>query len=110
MERARVVRSLRIAWSAWWGIVCVLLAVLWVRSYWRYNSLFVPRPHLEIQSIYGVVWAYDPGPNFKISNWSLSDYDAAALAKSNIHSSIKFLGTLHLYPTLAVPYWFLALV
>ena len=28
-------RKLRIAWSAWWSIACVLLLVLWVRSYFR---------------------------------------------------------------------------
>src|SRR4051812_34028569 len=26
-------RKLRIAWSAFWGLACVLLIVLWVRSY-----------------------------------------------------------------------------
>ena len=33
MNRPRLIRGLRIAWSVWWGIVCVLLIVLWVRSY-----------------------------------------------------------------------------
>ena len=28
-------RKLRIAWSVCWGVVAVLLCVLWVRSYWR---------------------------------------------------------------------------
>jgi hypothetical protein len=28
-------RNLRIAWSVAWGVVAVLLCVLWVRSYWR---------------------------------------------------------------------------
>src|SRR6476660_5357855 len=27
-------RTLRIAWSVFWGLACVLLIVLWVRSYW----------------------------------------------------------------------------
>lgn len=31
-------RKLRIAWSMGWGIACVLLCVLWVRSYWRYDK------------------------------------------------------------------------
>jgi hypothetical protein len=33
MDRPRLIRALRIAWSVWWGILCVLLIVLWVRSY-----------------------------------------------------------------------------
>jgi hypothetical protein len=34
-----VLRCLRIAWSVGWGIVCVLLVVLWVRSYWWHDSV-----------------------------------------------------------------------
>ena len=33
-------RKLRIAWSVGCGIACVLLAVLWVRSYWIADTLF----------------------------------------------------------------------
>jgi hypothetical protein len=32
-------RKLRIAWSVGWGVVAVLLCVLWVRSYWRWESV-----------------------------------------------------------------------
>jgi hypothetical protein len=37
MNRPRVVWYLRIAFSAVCGIACVLLAVLWLRSYWRFD-------------------------------------------------------------------------
>jgi hypothetical protein len=33
-------RKLRIAWSVAWGLLAVLLVVLWVRSYWRIDILF----------------------------------------------------------------------
>ena len=33
MNRPRLIRGLRIAWSVWWGILCVLLIVLWMNSY-----------------------------------------------------------------------------
>ena len=33
MNRPRLLRGLRIAWTAVWGILCVLLVMLWVRSY-----------------------------------------------------------------------------
>jgi hypothetical protein len=33
MNRPRLARALRITWTAFWGIACVLLCVLWVRSY-----------------------------------------------------------------------------
>src|SRR5262245_58194231 len=38
MDRPRLIRGLRIAWSVWWGILCVLLIVMWVRSYYLFDS------------------------------------------------------------------------
>jgi hypothetical protein len=35
-------RKLRIAWSVFWGLACVLLIVLWVRSYYRGDYLIMP--------------------------------------------------------------------
>src|SRR3954471_12860921 len=32
-------RRLRIAWTAFWGLACVLLIVLWVRSYYRWDMI-----------------------------------------------------------------------
>jgi len=34
-------RKLRIAWSVMFGIACVLLIALWVRSYWLYDWLYL---------------------------------------------------------------------
>jgi hypothetical protein len=34
-------RKLRIAWSVAWGVAAVLLAALWVRSYWWQDTLHV---------------------------------------------------------------------
>jgi hypothetical protein len=36
-------RKLRIAWSVFWGLACVLLIVLWVRSYQVYDSIGISR-------------------------------------------------------------------
>ena len=30
-------RKLRIAWSVFWGLACLLLILLWVRSYWWHD-------------------------------------------------------------------------
>jgi hypothetical protein len=32
-------RKLRIAWSAVWTLACVLMVLLWARSYWRYDRV-----------------------------------------------------------------------
>src|SRR5262245_28922021 len=39
MDRPRLIRGLRIAWSVWWGILCVLLVAMWVRSYQRIDDV-----------------------------------------------------------------------
>jgi hypothetical protein len=39
MNRTKLIRSLRIGWSALFGLLAVLLCVLWVRSYWRHDTL-----------------------------------------------------------------------
>jgi hypothetical protein len=48
-------RKLRIAWSVFWGMACVLLVVLWVRSYWATTALLVnfPTRHFQGQSVRG---------------------------------------------------------
>ena len=33
-------RKLRIAWSVVWGVACLLLIALWVRSYWWLDFLY----------------------------------------------------------------------
>jgi hypothetical protein len=35
-------RKLRIAWSVVWGVACLLLCVLWVRSYWYSDVIRYP--------------------------------------------------------------------
>src|SRR5262245_41182892 len=40
MNRPRLIRGLRISWSMWWGILCVLLIWLWVRSYWQTDAVY----------------------------------------------------------------------
>src|SRR5262245_48948599 len=50
MDRPRLIRGLRIAWSVWWGILCVLLVVLWVRSYWSLYAVGVRIPNFGAAS------------------------------------------------------------
>jgi hypothetical protein len=44
MNRPRLVRALRITWTAVWGIAAVLLVTMWVRSYWWAEEVTVPVP------------------------------------------------------------------
>src|SRR5262245_54207520 len=58
MAAMEVYRKLRIAWSVGWSLVAVLLIVLWVRSYWRLDQLYVrpvPSRHVVLPSVLGGV-------------------------------------------------------
>jgi hypothetical protein len=44
-------RKLRIAWSVGWGLACVLLIVLWVRSYWRVDAAYVAHSHCVVATL-----------------------------------------------------------
>src|SRR6476469_3147947 len=49
-------RKLRIAWSVGCAIACVLLIVLWVRSYWRKDIVHLPtQQDVIVNSAYGVL-------------------------------------------------------
>jgi hypothetical protein len=57
-------RKLRIAWSVLWGVACVLLIMLWVRSYWARDMtrgvIGNSGLHLNATSLSGVVaFAFD---------------------------------------------------
>src|SRR4051812_38543191 len=54
-------RKLRIAWSVVWGLSAVLLIALWVRSYWRHDSVQFPISKTDLVgawSIHGTIAAY----------------------------------------------------
>ncbi len=42
----RYLRYLRILWTVFCGVACVLLIVLWVRSYWWEDEIWLPFPGL----------------------------------------------------------------
>jgi hypothetical protein len=52
MDRPRLIRGLRIAWTVGCGILCVLLIALWVRSYWRHDTFWI---RLATNRITGII-------------------------------------------------------
>src|SRR6187551_611443 len=56
MNRPRLIRGIKITWTVFCGMACVLLIALWVRSYWYwdwYNSGTVARANITIGSTEG---------------------------------------------------------
>src|SRR5262245_34901426 len=70
MNRPKLIRSLRIAWSVAWGLLAVLLCVLWVRSYW-WREQFV-RIRSSDQRFVSVGWDY--GTVFFLNGNAMPDH------------------------------------
>jgi len=80
-------RKLRIAWSVAWGIACLLLVALWVRSYWWMDVLFYrpgPITLYQVTAQAGVFGYLDASEHLQLQRlrisqpigWSLSSgYD-----------------------------------
>lgn len=46
-------RKLRIAWSVFFGMLCMLLITLWVRSFWRFDTVRgCPKGNLTVINVY----------------------------------------------------------
>jgi hypothetical protein len=67
-----ILRYLRIAFSCTCGMACVLLILLWVRSYWKWDQLSTPQWNgvwFAVESVRGeLVYWTSATPN---DNWSL---------------------------------------
>jgi hypothetical protein len=69
-------RKLRIAWAVACGIACVLLVVLWVRSYWRNDLVRLQTaPPLHVNSERGV-FQVSVTNLFQLPTKSISEFDA----------------------------------
>ena len=110
-------RNLRIAWSAVWGLVTVLLLVLWVWSYWRYGMIQCKSSNragswgflvcsvngrlggwFEFSSIAPRTW-----PSWNAGSWSLEEaHEGPATLRDLTHFYFNAR-------SFAIPYWFLFL-
>src|SRR4051812_1396865 len=69
-------RKLRIAWSVFWGLACVLLIVLWVRSYWVYDRINAPigTHGCAFSSIHGLLGVDEQTRAYPVTNWEYSSF------------------------------------
>src|SRR5262245_35046945 len=65
MQRDKVIRGLRIAWSVWWGTLCVLMIALWIRSFWCWDDAVLRLSSVAVHPISAegriVIW-FQPAP------------------------------------------------
>jgi len=99
-------RKFRIRWSAFWGVVCILLIALWIRSYWVADFIQPWRSHL-IVSLRGSLF-FDK----KIILTSSSKDVPAGLAQTKRFFAYSLATNQFKYVPvgsgLALPYWMIA--
>jgi hypothetical protein len=124
MNRPRLIRGLRIAWSVWWGILGVLLVVLWVRSYryvediavWRTTSAqvrIVPPEWILFNMLGSIGIDYFPDPSpFATREWERSRSSVDEIRPSP--PGPTFLGfyveVSPIQREFVAPHWFLVLI
>jgi hypothetical protein len=109
MNRQRLFRGLRIAWSVEFGILCVLLIALWVRSYWSIDVLTGPdisnRLIVLNSNSSGITLASYESAHPAISSWRITALSPLTSRRSN------FLFTIAKGPQVygvQMPHWFAA--
>ena len=120
-------RKLRIAWSVAWGMVAVLLCVMWVRSYWVTDSAEYLVPNwrdFAIGSARGYVILFESDEPSKGKKYSYSGLVIKRIPETlrinsilfESHESTCILGKIYYQSkpgwgiTLTLPNWFTLLV
>ena len=114
-------RKLRIAWSVACGIACLLLIVLWVRSYWWEDTLRVPYSVARVEYffitsghglIYSVLYLYGSSePGFGIETRAVEG-EALFVDDSTPLRDWHWFRVVHWqkFTVLYMPHWFPVLV
>jgi hypothetical protein len=113
MERILVLRRVRIAWSMVFGVLCVLLVLLWVRTKYAIDAVDGPRSNSAgfcVMSRHGGIGLLlnDGNPA-----WSYRNYPADSIVRSEIEMQIGYktaLGFVQYAKSpgafrIRVPYW-----
>jgi len=111
-------RKLRITWSVAWGVLCLLLVALWVRSSQHLDEVAVPTAAIKFikaSSVRGQLGCFTGrwNPVFAFRNvLKLESFDA----KSGYAATVTFESAWYFYCAgiqdweVRVPHWFVALV
>ena len=111
----RYFRYLRIAFSAGCGLACVLLVVLWVRSYWWMDSIVHENGHDSMTLATepgGVVFENETYPALEVHDaWSTISERLPASTPPSALPQRAFAWQNHTnWSSLLIPYWCPALV
>jgi len=99
-------RKLRIAWSVFWGLVAVLLCLLWVRSYWHNESFgyYGQTRSIGVASHGGVV-TFKQIEQLASGGWEFSTWPSAGSRNLKSHFLITCSDLRAARTKIEVPHW-----
>jgi hypothetical protein len=106
-------RKLRIAWSVAWGIACLLLIALWVRSYWWVEQLPVPVPGNQVIGLATMpgVYAVVINPQWGRAPWARLSNSADEWLSLGGYDHSRIWGYFGAQATaVIIPFWFSVLI
>ena len=115
MERAQIVRYLRIAVTALSLTACVLLIALWVRSYWWFTLAVTTNSLKQVHSLEGTVGLVISSARPRPHSWQVVDCSISELSEAGsvIEPSGKYgfsLDHTQQFTFVQVPYWLLVFI
>lgn len=114
-------RNLRIAWSVGWGILCLLLIVLWVRTYFVLSAWeSAPGPASDVEVLIGkgeIVALIRWPPRSSTVHWNSLSYSKTEwIYHATRHKTVlgfwvtRFPSGYYRDYCLIAPFWFLAIL
>ena len=116
-------RKLRIAWSVVWGVACLIMVALWIRSTHRIDCLMAGAffLHLQFESSLGTGWLVVCTRELPCGPWRLStEYvqdwlSVSAIEPEDVSMWGKFSHKFEAYDgslfgSLGVPFWLIVLL
>jgi hypothetical protein len=104
-------RKLRITWTVFCGIATVLLAVLWVRSYWNRDNLNFRIPSIQTFSAESAVGQFGIFTYPETDRWIPVEYFVVSTSADPCHPADNKYGfKLNVdgrYAAVVVPHWLL---
>src|SRR3954466_16060727 len=103
-------RKLRITWSVFWGLACVLLIVSWVRSYWYADRIAIYFPTDRYVAAVSICGDIELGKYRNVTSSALLIWRETSDMSKEVRPQFEHLG-FHFAPNaggyeLYVPFWF----
>jgi hypothetical protein len=109
MNRPKLTKVLRIAWSVVWGVVAVLLVVLWARSYKVAEAIFWHRQSntaIFTSALGAIQYDQSKGVSRGAKGWQFVDDDLSRVKQWPVFRQFEWQRNINNDLQVVLPWWF----